>query len=244
LLTLEQLKQAVHRKGISKTDIALLCVGAGGTAQVTLKRIRELAVQAGVRGAKAENFTALLHSPKDKVFKTPDGWELTTVGKSHITTLLAETLSASPAAAEAASLRELLPQIKNADAYAFVMEAIVCAEQSLYRAAVVLSWVGAMALLHARVIDKHLAAFNTEALRRDAKWKAAKTADDLGAMKEATFLDMAEAISVIGNNVRQELVKALKLRNGCGHPSSLRIGANTVAAHLETLALNVYARFG
>jgi hypothetical protein len=27
----------------------------------------------------------------------------------------------------------------------------------------------------------------------------------------------------------------LKLRNGCGHPNSLKIGANKVAAHLETL---------
>jgi hypothetical protein len=44
--------------------------------------------------------------------------------------------------------------------------------------------------------------------------------------------------------VKQELDTALQLRNGCGHPNSLKIGANKVAAHLETLALNVYAVLG
>jgi hypothetical protein len=120
----------------------------------------------------------------------------------------------------------------------------VCAEQSLFRAAVVLSWVGATALLHDATITKHLSAFNAEASRRDAKWKPAKTGDDLGKMKEATFLEIAEAISIVGKNVRQELDGCLRLRNACGHPNSLKIGANKVAAHLETLALNVYAIFG
>ena len=59
------------------------------------------------------------------------------------------------------------------DARAFVLEAIVCAEQSLLRAAVVLSWVGAMALLHDHVIANRLADFNKLAAS-DPKWKPAK----------------------------------------------------------------------
>jgi len=43
--------------------------------------------------------------------------------------------------------------------------------------------------------------------------------------------------------VRQELEGCLKLRNGCGHPNSLKLGENKVAAHLETLILNVFAKF-
>jgi len=87
----------------------------------------------------------------------------------------------------------------------------------------------------------HLVAFNTEAKKRDAKWKPAKTADDLGKLREFTFLEIAEAISIFGKNVKQELEACLKLRNGCGHPNSLKIGSNKVAAHLETLAINVFA---
>lgn len=244
MLTLEQLKQAVHQPGVTKTDIALLCVGAAGAKAAPTTAVKKLALEAGVKGARVLNFTAHLHSAEDRVFKTPEGWELTEAGRTYVAGLTAQQLSSSPAANEAQSLRALLPKLKSEDARTFITEAIVCAEQSLFRAAVVLSWVGAIALLYDAVISKHLAAFNAEATRRDPKWKPAKTADDLGRMKEATFLEITFAVSIIGKNVKQELDGCLKLRNGCGHPNSLKIGPNKVAAHLETLALNVYAVFG
>ena len=244
MLTLDQLKLAVHRKGVTKTDAALLCVAAGGTTALTTANVKALAQQAGVKGAKTTNFSAHLGSAGGKVFKTTDGWELTAQGKTHVASLTAEILSRSPAAEEARSLRVLLPKLKNEDVRSFLTEAIVCAEQSLFRAAVVLSWVGAMALLHEDVVKNRLTDFNTEATKRDPKWKPAKTSDDLGRMKEATFLELAQALGIVGSNVKQELDGCLKLRNGCGHPNSLKIGSNKVAAHLESLALNVYAVFG
>jgi len=244
LLTLEQLKQAVHREGVTKTDAALLCVAAAGGRAAPTATVKKIAIDAGVKGAKTINLAAHLHSADSKVFKTAEGWEFTEAGREYVAGLAARGLSESPAAAEAKSLREMLPKIKNDDARAFVTEAIVCTEQSLFRAAVVLSWVGAMALLHDRAVARHLPALNAEAIKRNPKWKEAKTADDLGNMKEAVFLEIAESISLIGKNVKQELDGCLKLRNGCGHPSSLKIGSNKVAAHLEILALNVYAIFG
>lgn len=204
---------------------------------------KKYAIEAGVKGAKSWNFGSFLSSAEEKVFKTPAGWELTVAGRGHVAALAAGSLSASPAAAEAQSLRAIPPKLKSADAREFVAEAIVCAEQSLFRAAIVLSWVGAMALLHQEVISKHLASFNTEASRRDAKWKPAKSADDLGRINEAAFLEIVQSVGLIGKNVKQELDTCLKLRNGCGHPNSLKVGPNKVAAHIETLALNVYAVF-
>ena len=50
-------------------------------------------------------------------------------------------------------------------------------------------------------------------------------------------------MSVIGKNTKTELLKALNLRNSCGHPNSLRISAHTAAAHLELLLLNVFDKF-
>lgn len=242
MLTIEQLKQAVHKKGITKTDVALLCAASGGSS-ISTAAIKKLALDAGFRGAKQTNFGAHLNSAADKVFRTPNGWELTDAGRKHVAQIAAQGLSTSPAALEAQNLRSLLSKLKNEDARAFLTEAIVCAEQSLLRAAVVLSWVGAMALLYETVFDQHIKAFNAEAVRRDQKWKEAKTIDDLGKMKEATFLEITESLSIIGKNVKQELELCLKLRNGCGHPNSLRIGSNKVAAHLEVLAFNVYAKF-
>lgn len=241
MLTLDQLKQVVHDKRITRADTALLCVAAGGGNGVTTAAVRKLAVQAGVKGAQKVNFSKYLVAADDKVFKTPDGWELNEAGRKRIAALAGETLSVSPAAMEAQTLRDTLPKVKDDEARAFLREAVVCAEQSLYRAAVVLSWAGAVALLQDAVIARHLSAFNQEASRRDRKWKAAKSRDDLGRMKEYTLLQVVEAISMLGSNVKQELEGCLRLRNSCGHPTSLRIGANKVAAHLEILALNVYA---
>ncbi len=243
MLTLEQLKQAVHRQSLTKTDVALLCVAAAGTAAVSTAAVRKLAVATGVKSAKKINFSAHLSSAEDKVFKAPQGWELTDVGRNHVAGLAAQELSSSPAATQAKSLRALLPKLKNDDARAFLTEAIVCAEQSLFRASVVLSWVGAVALLHDAIIHGHLAAFNAEAVKRDPKWKPAKTGDDLGKMKEAVLLEVSESIALFGKNVKQDLEACLKLRNACGHPNSLKVGSNKVAAHLESLALNVYAVF-
>ncbi len=203
-----------------------------------------MAADAGVKGHKKINFSAHLSSAEDKVFKTPEGWELTEAGRTHVAALAAQGLSSSPAAQEAQSLRALLPSLKSEDARAFLTEAIVCAEQSLFRAAVVLSWVGAVALLYDTVVEKHLSAFNAEAIQRNPKWKPAKNADDLAAMKEAQFLEILQSISMVGKNVKQDLDASLKLRNGCGHPNSLKVGANKVAAHLETLTANVYKVFG
>lgn len=107
----------------------------------------------------------------------------------------------------------------------------------------VLSWVGAMALLYDHVVDKELSAFNAEATRRSSKWKHAKTADDLALMKEFEFLQVLHAISVIGKNLKDELEPRLKLRNGCGHPNSLQIAEHVVASHIEILTLNVFAKF-
>jgi hypothetical protein len=245
LLTPEQLKQALHRQATTKTDAALLCVAAAGGKGASTSAVKKLAIEAGFKSAKTVNFTAHLHSAEDKVFKTPAGWELTDIGRKHIAGLAAIELSVSPAAVEAQALRALLPSLKSDEARAFLMESIVCAEQSLFRAAVVLSWVGAVAILHDTVVDKHLPAFNAEAAKPDpTKWKPAKNADDLGRMNEARFLEILQAIGVIGKNVKQELDVCLKLRNGCGHPNTLKIGPNKVAAHLETLAQNVFAVFG
>jgi hypothetical protein len=244
LITLEQLKQAVHRTGMTKTNTALLCVAAAGGKKATTAAVRKLAAEAGVKGAKKINFSAHLAAAEDKVFRTPEGWELSDIGRQHVAGIVGESLSVSPAADEAQALRALLPKIKNEDARAFLTEAVVCAEQSLFRAAIVLSWVGAMALLYDVALAKHLGDLNKEASRRDSKWKPARTSDDLTRMKEATFLQIADSMSMIGKNVRQELEGCLRLRNSCGHPSSLKIGANRVAAHLETLALNVYAVYG
>ncbi len=163
-------------------------------------------------------------------------------GKEAVQTLAAGYTSPAPPEV-AASLRKELARIADPDVVAFVTEAVLCFENHLYRAAVVLSWVGSLSLLYEHVIKHKLAAFNAESTRRNAKWKAAKTRDDLALMSEFDFLQILETISVLGKSVKHELEGCLKLRNGCGHPNSLRIGENRVSAHIEILILNVFSKY-
>ncbi|KIC48912.1 hypothetical protein [Tateyamaria sp. ANG-S1] len=143
----------------------------------------------------------------------------------------------------AVDLRAHLDKITDVETRHFVEEAIKCHEAELYRSAIVMAWLGAMDVLHKYVHSHHLSAFNTEAKRVDGRWKTAKTSDDFGRMGEADFLNRIAAISVIGKNAKEELQKALGLRNGCGHPNSLKVSANKSAAHIETLLQNFFERF-
>src|SRR5262249_4748656 len=106
-----------------------------------------------------------------------------------------------------------------------------------------MSWLAAVHVLKREVHRNHLAPFNAEAVRVDNRWKPAKTLDDIGLMKEADFLDRIVAISLIGKNVKDELQQCLKRRNGCGHPSSLKIGEAMVTSHIEVLLLNILQPF-
>jgi hypothetical protein len=82
------------------------------------------------------------------------------------------------------------------------------------------------------------------AARRDAKWRIAKQQNDLGRMKVHDFIDVCEAIGVVGKSVKQILQNEfLMLRNACGHPNSASVAENSVAAHIEKLIKNVFSRF-
>jgi hypothetical protein len=143
----------------------------------------------------------------------------------------------------ATDLRDELGIIKDQNTRAFAEEAIKCHEAELYRSAIVMSWLAAVDVLHRYVHAHHLKEFNIEAKRVNNKWKAARSTDDLGNMNEAEFLERIAALSLVGKNVKKELKSCLDRRNGCGHPNSLKVGANTTAHHLEILLLNVFKAF-
>lgn len=241
MLTLNDLKNWLQ-KDLSRVDKALLVL-ASLDGPAAPKAIRDRAVEAGLRKAAKWNVSAILGKSGGKAISTPGGWELTEAGKTHLRNL--GVASVSPAAMQVAvDLRKHLNKITDDQTRAFVEEAIKCHEFGLYRSAIVMSWLAAMDVLHKHVHANHLADFNAEASKvLGKKWTPAKTTDDLGRMNEADFLDRIAALSIIGKNVKTELKGCLDRRNGCGHPNSLQVSANTSAAHLETLLLNVFEKF-
>lgn len=243
MLNSDSLKDALHRKGLTQKDQILLVLAVEVEKPKLIPEIRQLAVSSGLRAAQKWNISAVLAKARGIAIRLNDGWILTAEGREYLSSEGLIPGSSVAIKNVMADLRQHIQSISNAHTKNFLEEAVSCLERDLFRAAVVLSWVGAVSLLYDYVIQNHLGKFNAEASRRDKNWRNATTTDELARMKEHDFLNVLEAISVIGKNVKQELQNCLTLRNGCGHPNSLKIGQQRAAAHVETLILNVFSKF-
>jgi hypothetical protein len=242
-ITEENLRLLLANPKLSRLDKLLLLLFWDHEKPKATVTLRELAYENGLRECNKWNVADVLSKGKGKVIALKAGWSLTTAGREYLVTNSYVSKQQSVTVNEVEDLKKHAASIKNSQTKAFVEESIQCLENNLLRAAVVLSWVGAVSLLYDQIITDHLSAFNAEALRRDSKWKSAKTTDDLSKIKEADFLNMLESLSIIGKNVKQELEQCLKLRNACGHPNSLKFGLRKVAAHIEVLILNIFSKF-
>ena len=244
MLSVEDLKIWLHQPKLSKTDKLLVVLGSFDQP-ASLALIRARASDAGLN-ASDWNIQTFLKATNGKAIQLPTGWELSRKGHEHLADL--GVLKRPPNIEKVATdFRAEALKIKDAQTRAFVEEAIRCFEYDLFRSAIVMSWLSAVDVLHAHVVAKYLHDLNAQAVKDTANskypWKLAKTTDDLGRMGESDFVETIYKISMIGKNVRDELQLCLKRRNGCGHPNSLKLRANTVAAHLEILILNVFVRF-
>lgn len=237
----DRIKEALQDTSLTKSEVLLSVLFLIDKTSVTLPEIREKAVEIGLTKLKKWNLSDVLGKTSPLVVKGKNGWEITPSGKAKAVGILKINQKSQKIVSD---LRAHIEKIANVHTKGFLIEAVECLENKYFRAAVVLSWAGAISTLHHHVIANHLASFNAAAVQRNAKWKAAKTTDDLGLMKEDEFLDVLQAISMIGKNVKQELKdQCLKLRNGYAHPNSLVVAENRVVVHLETLILNVFEKF-
>lgn len=238
----QQARDLVHVKGKTRLQQLLILLAVGDDAK-PVGAIKKIASRCGLRAALSWNISDVLRKSNGDAILTETGWVLTSAGLRTVAMMANIRLPAAVVKKAVADVRQHLAGISSHDARDFIEEAISCFENQQLRAAVVFSWVGAMSLMHDHVIKTALPAFNAEARRRDGKWKDARNGDELGRMKEHDFLDVLEAVGSIGKNVKQTLQNhCLNLRNACGHPNSLKISENNVAAHLDILVLNVYSR--
>jgi hypothetical protein len=125
----------------------------------------------------------------------------------------------------------------------FVQEAVNCLRGGQLRAAVVLSWIGAVAVLQDYVASKYLVEFNSDAKANGLLKRDARGTSDFSRVREADFLDSAERIGVLSNAVKKELKVCLDRRNNCGHPNDYVATETAVAAHIESLIVHVFERY-
>ena len=239
VISLSSVKQHISIPDISYENKIILLLGADPLKIKTVKNIRELGIECGLTEFKQKNLSYPLSClKKGFAIRVTAGWELSDSGRAHLNKMMG-----GPVVAVSSSLREYLEKITKIETKNFVEEAVQCFEAKLYRAAVVLSWVGAISVLHDHVFNNHLRKFNEKAKLNNPNWKDAKCTDDFTRMKESVFLVVCESASVYGRDVKKELEAALDFRNSCGHPNSLITGEHRVSGHIETLILNVYSKF-
>lgn len=241
LLQSHELKSWLHKR-LSRLD-KLLIILSTFDQPVQVKDVISASVDAGFRDLRKWNISSVLGGSGGKAIRAKAGWELTNAGLLHLRDL--GIADAAPAALQVAiDLRRHLEKLPEGQTKKFIEEAIKCHEFGLYRAEIVMTLLGAIDVLHHLVFDRHLREFNSIAQNvYGKKWKIAKRPDDLGRIGESEFLDRLENISVIGKNVKAQLQTCLDLRNGCGHPNSMRVSVNKSAAHIETLLQNVFEPF-
>ncbi|MDO9473435.1 MAG: hypothetical protein Q7J28_10305 [Caulobacter sp.] len=231
------MKLWLQKDGLSRLDKVLLVLSTFEKP----RGVSEIKAEARSVGCNMDkwNVSEVLGRGRGATLQVLGGHELSEKGKARLRDLGVD--SASPAATQVAiDLRAHLASISDKDTRVFVEEAIRCYEAKLFRSAIVMSWLAAVDVLKKWIVNNHLAAFNTEARRVDSKWKDAKNSDEFGVMKEVDFLNRLVGISQLGKNPKQRLDQALTLRNGCGHPNSLKVGQNEAAAHIEALLKNVF----
>jgi hypothetical protein len=236
------LRNTINNTKISRKDKILIIINENKNSPKSVNDIKSLGKENGLREIEKWNISMILQSLKGLVIKVTDGWILTNEGISVLSSK--NYITITPITHNYKKLLLAANSIKSDYVKEFITEAIKSLEYNLLKASVVFSWVGAMSLLYENVEKHHLKDFNIEAKKRFPKWNDAKNIDGLTKMKEYDFLQLMEYLSIIGKNTKNELENCLKLRNSCGHPSTLKIGENVVASHIEILLLNVYQKFG
>lgn len=143
-----------------------------------------------------------------------------------------------------ASLRAHAEAIPSTQTRQFVQEAISCAENGTSRAAIIMSWCGAVSILQEHVFVHCLSDFNSDAVANRLLKAQAKSISDLrDVSKESQFIECLARISVIDDATKRALKRCLDRRNEVGHPSEVRVAEAAVADHIDTLILNVFQRF-
>lgn len=235
------LQDLLSNSELNRKEKILVLLAHDSSSIKRVYELKKLAIDNGLREIEKWNISMVLKTLNGLAIKVKDGWCLTTKGENCLVDKKFQTKK--PKVVEYENLKKEAEKIKSTYVQEFVIEAINALEYDLLKSAVVFSWIGAISVLYEHIINNRLADFNTEAKRRFPKWKSATNIDGLTRMKEYDFLQVLESLPVFGKNTKNELEQCLKLRNSCGHPSTLKIGGNRVSAHLEILILNVYKKY-
>lgn len=235
-----QLREVLARRDVSKTDKYLLIV-ATHDGPMKSNDIRAVARANGWRDGANSIPGNFLKQTRNAIY-LPNGWTVTEACRR----MLEQRELTNPAGIltpVTQALEKYLLEVHDAEKARFVEEAIQCVRNKAYRAAIVLTWVGAVYLLYAHILDGKLEDFNAEGRRRFNGWRDAQNIDDLAKKKESEFLGVLEGMRIITPGEHKELKSCLDRRNTAGHPNSHSFEEVVVGGHIQTLISAVYRKY-
>lgn len=237
MATSEEICDALCVNSLTQEESVILCLSLDGTEMTSCKDVRQQLVLLGVTSAKKWNLSTVLKRCGDSgsVIKAPGGYRLSSKGQARADSILGNPIVPSDV------LRNSLNELPSSESKKYLDESITCLENHCLRGAIILSWIGAIAILYEYVLKTCLDDFNRTAHTRLRKWKDASTFDDLANLKERDFLEILGTLSIIGKSTKTELIHCLDTRNACGHPNTFNIGEAMTRAHIEVLARNIYS---
>jgi integrase len=131
-----------------------------------------------------------------------------------------QRLQESPAGfAGAEALHALSQSIEDDLVRGFIEEALLCFDSGALRAGIVFLWSGAIRTLHERAMKLGPRVVNAAILRQDGRARSVRKVDDFAWIKDRTFLDAAPDMGLLDKSQKGQLLRALELRNDCGHPA-------------------------
>lgn len=232
------------RSAKRETKILAILAVLGGPARIA--EVRKLATEHGLREIAKWNVSNILKRSNGKAILRSAGWKLSASGEKSLREL-GILQSDARIRSVSQSFESQLARLKGTAAFEIVQESVLCFDQKLFRAAVVLSWSGAVSILHTHIFSSCLTNFNEAAKKRfeteKNKFKPIKKLDDLSSISESNLLLVLRDIGVLDKNIHERLGGCLKLRNSCAHPNRSKIGENGVAHHIEDLILHIFEPF-
>ncbi len=126
----------------------------------------------------------------------------------------------------------------------YLVEAVACYENALYRAAILMVWAATVEHLYLTAEShtigvKDLEKANVARFGESKNYREIKKKDDFLYVGEAKWLQIAEDAGMLNRNARQLLTERLTLRNRCGHPTKYVPGREETVVFIESLMLNI-----
>jgi hypothetical protein len=126
----------------------------------------------------------------------------------------------------------------------YLVEAVACYENALYRAAILMVWAACVEHLYMTASAhpngvKDFEKANFARFGGSRNYREIKKKDDFLYLGEKNWLQLAEDAGMMNKNAKLLLEERLVVRNRCGHPTQYVPGREEAVVFIESLMLNI-----